>query len=41
MDEKERASVMAEWTKKWDEFCLEIVQEYGDRYKTWEPTVRH
>jgi adenosine deaminase CECR1 len=34
-DERER--VTAEWTKKWQEFCEWIVEEYGSQLENWEP----
>ena len=37
MSPEELASVTAEWTKRWKEFCQWIVDEYGPRFEEWEP----
>lgn len=37
MDSEEKKQVTAEWTRRWNEFCQWIVDEYGPEMRTWEP----
>ncbi|KAG4426393.1 hypothetical protein IFR04_000576 [Cadophora malorum] len=37
MDPEQMKAVTAEWTRKWDEFCQWIVDEYGPMMQNWEP----
>lgn len=39
MSPEERRGVTKEWTKKWQEFCQWIVDEYELRFKDWEPSA--
>ena len=37
MNPDEMESVTAEWERRWGDFCLWIVDEYGPRMEDWEP----
>ncbi|TVY89051.1 Adenosine deaminase 2-A [Lachnellula willkommii] len=37
MDPEHLASVTEEWTRRWQEYCQWIVDEYGPRLQNWEP----
>ncbi|KAG4431778.1 hypothetical protein IFR05_012735 [Cadophora sp. M221] len=37
MDPEQLKAVTAEWTRKWDEFCQWIVDEYGPLTQNWKP----
>lgn len=37
MDSEEKAAVTEEWTRRWQEFCVWIVAEYGPMLESWEP----
>jgi adenosine deaminase CECR1 len=34
----ERDIVTAEWSRRWEDFCQWIVDEYGPKLKDWEPS---
>lgn len=36
MNPRELAAVTAEWTKRWNEFCQWIVDEYGSKLQDYE-----
>ncbi|PQE10715.1 hypothetical protein CJF32_00009812 [Rutstroemia sp. NJR-2017a WRK4] len=41
MDDKERENVIAEWTRRWEDFCQWIVEDYA-WVESWEPKLtRH
>ncbi|KAF4637969.1 hypothetical protein G7Y89_g121 [Cudoniella acicularis] len=37
MDPEQLTSVTEEWTRRWEEFCQWIVDEYGPMLQSWEP----
>ncbi|RKF79227.1 Adenosine deaminase 2-A [Golovinomyces cichoracearum] len=37
MDAKQLKEIKIEWSKRWEEFCQSIVDEYGPRLKDWVP----
>ncbi|CCU76880.1 putative adenosine deaminase family protein [Blumeria hordei DH14] len=41
LDPEELEIVMKEWSKRWDEFCQWIIDEYGPRLSSWEPKQDH
>lgn len=41
MKPEELAAVTAEWTRRWQEFCQWIVDEYGPKMKEYEHPKGH
>ncbi|KAI0999856.1 hypothetical protein K3495_g8341 [Podosphaera aphanis] len=41
MTTEELKQVTAEWSRRWDEFCRWIIDEYGPKLHNWEPKTGH